>query len=290
MPTPSISLLSGHVRDLGGFRVRRALPSMQRRMVGPFIFWDHMGPVQLEPGRGVDVRPHPHINLATVTYLFEGEIVHKDSLGSDQTIRPGDVNWMTAGRGIVHSERTSAAQRKAGAAVHGIQSWVALPAEREETEPMFQHVAGKLLPELGLPGARLRVIAGTAFGATAPVNVLSPTFYVEAMLEVGAELALPDDYAERAAYVVEGAVECDGQVVEAATMAVAEGGAPVTIRARQPSRVMLLGGAPVGKRYIWWNFVSSSEERIERAKRAWKERAFPGVPGDDVDFIPLPET
>ena len=287
----SFTLIPGRPRDLGGFSVRRTLPSMQRRLVGPFIFWDHMGPVRLEPGHGMDVRPHPHINLATVTFLFEGEIVHKDSLGSDQSIRPGDVNWMTAGRGIVHSERTGAELRKAGPAVHGLQSWVALPTELEESEPSFQHVPGTLLPELGKPGARLRVIAGKAFGETSPVKVLSSLFYVEARLEAGAELALPDEYAERAAYVVEGAIECDGLRAEAGTMAVAEDGAkaPAPIRALESSRVMLLGGAPLGKRYIWWNFVSSSEERIDRAKRDWKEGAFPKVPGDDVEFIPLPE-
>jgi redox-sensitive bicupin YhaK (pirin superfamily) len=248
-----------------------------------------MGPARFAPGHGIDVRPHPHINLATVTYLFEGEIVHKDSLGSDRAICPGDVNWMTAGRGIVHSERTGPGVRKTGGAVHGIQSWVALPTELEEIEPAFQHVEGKFLPELERKGARLRVIAGTAFGATAPVKVMSPTFYVEARLDQGAELVLPDEYAERAVYVVEGSVECDGQAVEVATMAVAEDGMHATLRALQPSRLMLLGGAPVGKRHIWWNFVSSSEERIERAKREWKEGAFPKVPGDDVEFIPLPE-
>jgi len=286
---PVFSFIPARAHDLGGFSVRRALPTVQRRLVGPFIFWDHMGPVHLEPGHGMDVRPHPHIDLATVTYLFEGEIVHKDSLGSDQAIQPGDVNWMTAGRGIVHSERTGAERRKSGSSVHGIQSWVALPTELEESEPAFQHVAGKSLPEVGLPGARLRVIAGTAFGVASPVSVLSPLFYVEARLDAGAELPLPDEYAERAAYVVEGAIECDARRVETATMAVAEGGGPATLRALEPSRVMLLGGAPMGKRYIWWNFVSSSEERIERAKREWKERAYPRVPGDDVEFIPLPE-
>jgi redox-sensitive bicupin YhaK (pirin superfamily) len=285
----SILLLAGRPRDIGGFTVRRALPSMQRRLVGPFIFWDHFGPVKREPGHGMDVRPHPHINLATVTYLFEGEIVHKDSLGSDQSIRPGDVNWMNAGRGIVHSERTGAELRRAGAAMHGLQSWVALPTAMEESEPSFQHVVGKSLPELGKPGARLRVIAGTAFGVTSPVHVLSPLFYVDARLDAGAELALPDEYAERAAYVVEGAVECNEQPIGPQVMAVVDGSVRATLRARTDSRVMLLGGAPVGKRHIWWNFVSSSEERIERAKREWREGAFPRVPGDEVEFIPLPE-
>jgi redox-sensitive bicupin YhaK (pirin superfamily) len=286
---PMFSTVSARERDIGGFSVRRTLPATQRRLIGPFIFWDHLGPMRLEPGRGIDVRPHPHINLATVTYLFEGEMVHRDSLGSDQAIQAGDVNWMTAGSGIVHSERTAAELRKAGPAMHGIQSWVALPTEAEETEPAFQHVAGKLLPEVGLPGTRMRVIAGTAFGATSPVKVLSPMFYVEARLDEGAELALPDGYAERAAYVVEGAIECDGRRVEPATMAVAEGGEHATVRALRESRVMLLGGAPVGPRHIWWNFVSSSQERIEQAKRRWKDGGFPKVPGDDVEFVPLPE-
>jgi redox-sensitive bicupin YhaK (pirin superfamily) len=282
------SLIPARVRDIGGFTVHRSLPFARRRLVGPFIYWDHMGPVRLEPGHGMDIRPHPHINLATVTYLFEGEIVHKDSLGSDLAIHPGDVNLMTAGRGIVHSERSGAESRKAGAAVHGIQSWVALPTELEETEPAFQHVERRSLPELSLPGARLRVIAGEAFGATSPVKVLSPLFYVEARLDAGAELALPEEHAERAVYLVEGSVAVDGQPVEPEMMAVAETGARATVRALRDSRVMLLGGAPVGKRYIWWNFVSSSEERIERAKREWKAGEFPKVPGDDVEFVPLP--
>ncbi|HEY1696649.1 MAG TPA: pirin family protein [Polyangiaceae bacterium] len=285
------TFLAGRPRDLGGFSVRRTLPAMQRRMVGPFIFWDHMGPVRLEPGHGMDVRPHPHVNLATVTYLFDGEIVHKDSLGSDQPIRAGDVNWMTAGRGIAHSERTAAALRKSGPSVHGIQSWVALPTDQEETAPEFQHVDAKALPSVERPGARLRIIAGTAYGETSPVRVLSPTFYVEARLDAGAELHLPapGEHAERAAYVVEGTVAFEGTRAESGTMAIAGTGAAATFRAEGPSRVMLLGGAPLGKRYIWWNFVSSSEERIERAKREWKEGAFPRIPGDDVEFIPLPE-
>jgi redox-sensitive bicupin YhaK (pirin superfamily) len=262
---------------------------MRHRLVGPFIFWDHMGPTGLDPGQGMDVRPHPHIGLATVTYLFEGEIVHKDSLGSDQAIRPGDVNWMTAGRGIVHSERSGGEARKSGALVHGLQSWVALPTDCEEMEPAFEHVSATSVPELGLAGARLRVVAGTAFGETSPVKVLSPLFYVETRMDRGAELALPDEYGERAAYVVVGSIECSGQVAEAGTMAVAEGPGRRAIRAREDSCVILLGGAPlVGERHIWWNFVSSSEERIVRAKRDWKARAFPSVPGDETEFVPLP--
>jgi redox-sensitive bicupin YhaK (pirin superfamily) len=286
---PVFELLTGRSRDIGGFSVRRALPSMVRRMVGPFIFWDHMGPARFDPGQGIDVRPHPHINLATVTYLFDGAIVHKDSLGSDQAIRPGDVNWMTAGRGIAHSERTGPELRKHGSTVHGIQSWVALPAALEETAPAFQHVPAAALPEMGRPGVRLRVIAGTAYGATAPVSILSPTFYVDAQMDAGAELLLPEEYAERAAYVVDGAVACDDARIEAATMAVARTGVEARIQALEPSRVMLLGGAPLGPRHIWWNFVSSSEERIEQAKRDWKEERFPRIPGDDAERIPLPE-
>jgi redox-sensitive bicupin YhaK (pirin superfamily) len=285
---PTLTLLPARPRDLGGFTVHRALPAAQRRLVGPFIFWDHMGPTTLDKGRGLDVRPHPHIGLATVTYLFEGEIVHKDSLGSDLAIRPGDVNWMTAGRGIVHSERTGAELRKSGGPVHGLQTWVALPLEHEEAAPGFQHVESKALPELDLAGARLRVVAGTAFGATSPVTVASPTFYVDARLQAGATVSVPAEYAERAAYVVEGAIACDAEKVEALTMAVLADGARGEIRALRDSRVMLLGGDSLGTRHIWWNFVSSSTERIERAKLEWKEGAFPRVPGDDVEFIPLP--
>jgi redox-sensitive bicupin YhaK (pirin superfamily) len=285
-------VLRARPRDLGGFTVRRALPSPQRRLVGPFIFWDHMGPMQFEPGKGVGVRPHPHINLATVTYLFDGEIVHKDSLGSDQPIRPGAVNWMTAGSGIVHSERTapSALAASEGPRMHGIQSWVALPEADEETEPSFHHHAAETLPSLKLPGAELRVLAGTAYGKTSPVRTFSPMFYVEARLDAGADLALPDGYEERAAYVVEGAVTCDGERLDAGAMVIAKAASPARVHAAEASRVMLLGGAPLGGlRHIWWNFVSSSEARIERAKGDWKEGRFAKVPGDDQEFIPLPE-
>ena len=277
-------------RDLGGFTVRRVLPSGQRRLVGPFIFWDHMGPAALEPGRGLDVRPHPHINLATVTYLFDGEIVHRDSLGSHQAIRAGAVNWMTAGRGIVHSERTDGETRRAGSRIHGIQSWIALPKVNEETEPSFHHHPADTIPSVTRSGARLRVIAGAAYGATSPARVFSPMFYVGAVLDSGAEIALPDEYEERAVYVVEGAVSCDGVRIDSGSMLVARTNVSTVVRALEPARVMLLGGAPLdGERHIWWNFVSSSEERLERAKRDWKEGRFPKVPGDDAEFIPLPE-
>jgi redox-sensitive bicupin YhaK (pirin superfamily) len=293
----TIDLIAARPRDVGGFAVRRTLPSMKRRLVGPFIFWDHMGPARFEPGEGIDVRPHPHIELATVTYLFEGAIVHKDSLGSDQEIRPGDLNWMTAGRGIVHSERTGPETRRRGSAVHGIQSWVALPTAGELVDPSFQHVAAELVPEFALEGSIVRVLAGAAYGEESPVRVSSPMFYAEARLEAGAELALPspDEHAERAAYVVEGAVDFDGrrdERVEAGTMAVAGAGTEAALRALEPARVMILGGARLdGERHIWWNFVSSSPERIERAKRDWKERRFARIPGDDADadLVQLPE-
>jgi redox-sensitive bicupin YhaK (pirin superfamily) len=227
--------------------------------------------------------------LATVTYLFEGEIVHKDSLGSDQSIRPGAVNWMTAGRGIVHSERTGPEARLHGSRVHGIQSWVALPREHEETEPDFHHHPSADIPEVWQQGTRLRVIAGTAYGVTSPVHVFSPMFYVEAQLPADATLNLPEDYEERAAYVVEGSVSCGGETIAAGDMIVARPKEAVGMRALRPSRVMLIGGAPLdGQRHIWWNLVSSSEERIERAKRDWKAGLFPKVPGDEIEFIPLP--
>jgi redox-sensitive bicupin YhaK (pirin superfamily) len=277
-------------RDLGSFSVRRALPSAERRLVGPFIFFDHFGPVTLPPGQGMDVRPHPHINLATVTYLFDGEIVHRDSLGFEQVIRPGELNWMTAGRGIVHSERSSAETRKVGARAHGIQSWVALPKSHEEDLPSFHHHDGVALPMLDRGGAKLRVIAGTAYGASSPAIVHSPLFYVEAVFETKGELALPDEYAERAAYVVEGAVQSRAGRVEEGSMLVFGAGSPAVVTAEAPCHLMLLGGAPLdGERHVWWNFASSSKERIEKAKRDWKEGRFPKVPGDEREFIPLPE-
>jgi redox-sensitive bicupin YhaK (pirin superfamily) len=283
-------ILSSRLHDVGGFSVRRALPSREKRAVGPFVFWDHMGPVALDPGEGMDVRPHPHIGLATVTYLFDGEIIHKDSLGSDQAIVPGEINWMTAGRGIVHSERSGANTRRLGARVHGIQSWIALPASDEETEPGFHHHAAEALPAVEMPGARVRVLAGAAYGVSSPVRVFSPTLYVEAHLDAGAEIALPPDVEERAAYVVTGSVSCADQHAEEGEMVVFDPGKDARLLARSKAHVMLLGGAALdGPRHVWWNFVSSSRERIEQAKREWKERRFPNVPGDETEFIPLPE-
>lgn len=282
-------VIEGKVRDLGGFEVRRLLPSARQRMVGPIVFFDHMGPTQFAPGQGLDVRPHPHIGLATVTYLFEGEIMHRDSLGWVQAIRPGAVNWMTAGRGIVHSERTAAELRDSGSRLHGIQTWVALPAEHEEIEPSFHHHDADTLPVLERDGASLRLIAGAAFGARSPVLTFSPMFYLDAVLEQGARVAMPADYDERALYVAQGMVAVGSGRFSAGTLLVFEPGRPVDITAAEGSRAMLLGGAPMPEgRAIWWNFVSTSPQRIERAKADWKEGRFGQVPGE-TDFIPLPE-
>jgi hypothetical protein len=276
-------------RDLGeGFQVRRALPSMQRRMIGPFVFLDEMGPVRLAPETGLDVRPHPHIGLATVTYLFEGEILHQDSLGVRQPIKPGDVNWMIAGRGIVHSERTPAALRAQGPRVWGLQSWVALPQHDEELAPSFRHHPVEELPQASFGGARVRLIAGTFFGLRSPVRTLSPLFYAEARLDEGAELALAPEHEERGAYVVDGPVSVDGEEFPRGRLLVFRPAVRVVLRARTPARVMLLGGQTLGPRHLWWNFVSSSRERIEQAKQDWKAGRFGSVPGDS-EFIPLPE-
>lgn len=284
------TIIDARPRDLGGFKVGRLLPSAERRLVGPFIFFDHMGPAELGPGEGMDVRPHPHIGLATVTYLFEGEIVHRDSLGSHEPIRPGDVNWMTAGRGIVHSERTSTDLRRAGSKLDGLQLWVALPRKDEETAPQFHHHPAKTLPTLEREGAAIRVLAGTAYGETSPVRTFSSLFYLDVEMPAGCTLPLPGEHEERAAYVVKGAIVCGAEQAAPGRMLVFEPGADVVLHATSDARVVLLGGAPIdGKRHIWWNFVSSSKERIEQAKRDWKEQRFPKVPGDEIELIPLPE-
>ena len=289
MPGQVDQVLRAKPRDIGGFAVRRVLPAWPTQTVGPFIFFDHMGPAVLAPGEGLDVRPHPHIGLATVTYLFEGEILHRDSVGSVQAIRPGDVNWMTAGRGIVHSERTPPALRAAGARVHGIQTWVALPRAHEAAPPAFAHHAAATLPVVELPGITVRVIAGTALGARSPVEVFSATLYAAAELAPGARLVLPPEHEERAVYLVEGAASVAGVALEPGAMAVLASGADVEVRASAPSIVMLVGGAKMdGARFIWWNFVSSSRERIEQAKADWREDRFPSVPGE-TERIPLPE-
>lgn len=276
-------------KDLGGFTVRRILPFAKRRMVGPFIFLDHMGPAGFAPGEGMDVRPHPHIGLATVTYLFEGEIIHRDTLGSHRAITVGDVNWMTAGRGIAHSERTGSTERGRPHRMHGLQSWVALPKDAEECAPEFFHHPAATLPKLSLPGAALTIIAGEAFGKRAPVKTYSPVFYVEALMEKGASLTLPNDYSDRAAYIVSGDVHIAGERIAPLTLPVFHANESVTITADAPSRVMLLGGEPFPEaRHIWWNFVSSSEARLEQAKLDWKNGIFGTIPGDENEFIPLP--
>ena len=291
MTSITTHVLEGRPRDLGGFSVRRVLPAPGMQTVGPFIFFDHMGPATFAPGEGVDVRPHPHVGLATVTYLFDGAFMHRDSLGTAQLIRPGDVNWMVAGRGIAHSERTPPEAREApgGARIHGIQTWIALPREHEETMPSFEHHPAATLPEIRADGATVRLIAGAAWGQRAPASVFSPMFYAAVDLEAGAEALLPDDYAERAAYVVEGEVEAAGAHHGVGAMLVFGPDQRACVRAVGSSRVMLLGGAPLdGPRQIWWNFVSSSTERIERAKVDWQEDRFAAVPDDD-ERIPLPD-
>jgi len=283
-------LIEARPRDLGGSAVRRALPSVPRRLVGPFAFFDHMGPADLPAGSGIDVRPHPHIGLATVTYLFDGETDHRDSLGSFRTIRPGDVNWMVAGRGIVHSERSSPESRERGCRVHGIQSWVALPLEHELIEARFEHHPATTIPRVVLPGVTLSVIAGTAYGERSPVGVFSPTLYIHARIDAGAALPVDDAHAERAVYVVEGAVGCEGTSLESGTLAVLRGRTSVKLTAESTAHVLIVGGARLeGERHIEWNFVSSSKDRIEQAKRDWKEGRFPKVPGDEKEYIPLPE-
>jgi redox-sensitive bicupin YhaK (pirin superfamily) len=291
LPPGLETVLLPRTHDIGGFEVRRALPAQQRQMVGPFIFFDQMGPGEFLTGKGVDVRPHPHIGLSTITYLFEGEILHRDSLGTEQPIAPGDVNWMTAGRGIAHSERTAAARRTTPHRLSGIQSWVALPKAHEERAPDFAHHPGTTLPVIQDGGVRLRLVAGAAWGARAPVTVASELFYADAVLAPGAKLPLPE-HEERGAWVMEGAVEVAGQLFEAGRMLVFRAGDAVSVTAGpEGARLLLLGGAAMdGPRYLFWNFVSSSRERIEEAKRAWsRDRMGLVVPGDDKEWIPLPE-
>jgi redox-sensitive bicupin YhaK (pirin superfamily) len=276
-------------KDLGGFEVGRVLPFAAHRMVGPFVFFDHMGPVDFAPGipRSVDVRPHPHIGLSTITYLFAGEIMHRDSVGSEQPIRPGEVNWMTAGRGITHSERFEQA-RRFGGHMDGIQAWVALPAEDEEADPAFAHHDASELPEIESPGARMRLIAGSAWGVTAPVTTHSPMAYTHCTLEAGARLSIPVDYAERAVYVAGGVVEIDHQRFEAGRMIVLSPGVVGSVTALSPALLMLLAGDPVGERFVEWNFVSSSRERIRQAKADWAAGRMKLPDLDRDEWIPLP--
>lgn len=286
---PELTLVAP-TRDLGdGFTVRRALPSARRRMVGPFIFFDQMGPVAFRSGQGLDVRPHPHIGLATVTYLFEGEIVHRDSLGTVQRIRPGEVNWMTAGRGIAHSERTARERRVEGERLFGIQLWVALPKQHEEMEPSFAHTPEEALPVLEDRGVHLRVVLGSLHGRKSPVAILSEMFYAAATLDSGARLPFPAAYEERAAYVAEGGLRVGDDRFAPGTLLLFRRGDEVALEATAKSRVLLLGGAPAdGPRHIEWNFVSSSRERIAAAKDDWRKGRFAQVPGE-TEFIPLPD-
>ncbi|HTW36604.1 MAG TPA: pirin family protein [Rhizomicrobium sp.] len=276
--------------DVGGLMVGRVLPYVERRMVGPFIFLDHIGPATMPAGRALDVRPHPHIGLSTLTYLFDGEIFHRDNLGNAIEITPGGVNWMTAGRGIAHSERTSVDERKMAHNLHGLQCWVALPKSSEETAPEFFHYDASTIPTLKQDGAELRVIAGEAYGARAPVKVYSPLFYVDVRLKAGTVFALPNLHADQGLYVIDGAVEADGGRVDPRMMVVFNRGSKASVKALADSHVVLAGGEPFSEaRHIWWNFVSSSKDRIEQAKDDWRSGRFARIPGDDKEFIPLPE-
>lgn len=283
-----LQLVDARQRDLGGFVVRRVLPAAGRQMVGPFIFFDHMGPTQFEPGHGIDVRPHPHIALATVTYLFASSLEHRDSLGNVREIRPGDVNWMTAGRGIAHSERTPRLARAAGEQIHGIQSWVALPDGHEDGEPAFTHYPSSVIPQRVLDGVTLSVIAGDAFGLRSPVATAWPTLYAHVRLAPGAVLELPAEHEERAVYMVHGELAVDAGKIAEGQLATLAPGKKIRLRADGETRAMLLGGNRFPTpRHIWWNFVASSQDRIERAKQRWANHEFPPVPGE-TEFIPLP--
>ena len=285
-----MDVLKPHVRDLGGgLMVSRVLPGHPHQMIGPFIFFDQMGPITVAPEQNVDVRPHPHIGLATVTWLFEGEMVHRDSLGAVQPIAPGDVNWMTSGRGIVHSERGDPETRKSARRMHGIQTWVALPKAHEDAEPAFSHHPAATLPKFRLPGVEMRLIAGDAFGESSPVATLSRMFYLAAELGPGAALTLPAEHEERGVYLVQGNVLVSGNSLPEKHLAYLPAGQPVEVRAKAQSRLMLLGGDKMdGRRFIWWNFVAGSKQRIEDAKQRWREQRFAAVPGEQ-EFIPLPE-
>lgn len=283
------SILAPDIKEVDGLDVRRLLPSQACKTIGPFIFLDHLGPAVLPPGRGIDIRPHPHIGLATVTYLFEGHLMHRDSLGSVQRIMPGDMNWMIAGRGIVHSERTGAEERAAGHRMHGIQTWIALPKAHEQTEPQFTHYPKSSLPFITVPGVRMHLIAGRAFGTEAPTVTFSDMFYIFAEMSPGAEFEMRPEYPERGLYVVQGEIYVDNHPVAPHHLAVLAPDRAVRIRAAGDARIMLLGGAGLdGRRIIWWNFVASSRELIDDAKQRWRTGRFPSVPGE-TEFIPLPE-
>jgi len=275
-------------KDLGGFSVRRSLPTSARKMVGPWIFFDHMGPARFSAGEGIEVRPHPHVNMATVTYLFEGEILHRDSLGSLQAIHPGDINLMVAGRGIVHSERERPEMRAVPRTLHGLQLWLALPEQYEEVEPAFYHYPASEIPTATVNGVPVRVMMGRAYGVTSPVKVFAETLYVDAHLQPGQSLLLPEAE-ERAVYVAAGALKVGDSTLPEYSLAVFSSRGEVVLDALQEARITIIGGEKLGRRYVEWNFVSSRKERIEQAKADWKNGRFPKVPGDEVEFIPLPE-
>jgi redox-sensitive bicupin YhaK (pirin superfamily) len=282
-------VIEGRPRDLGSFSVRRTLPAPFRRSVGPFVFLDHMTPASFLPGSGLDVRPHPHIGLSTVTYLFEGEIIHRDSLGTLQPILPGAINWMTAGRGIVHSERTSAERRASGSRLHALQAWVALPRAFEEVEPSFIHHPASTIPHLEADGITVDVLVGAAFGATSPVTTYSDMFYVNATLAAAASIEVPPAYEQRAFYVIDGTIAHGADRYRTGQLVVLMPGVATVIRAETAAHLVMLGGAALdGERHIYWNFVSSSPERIEAAKQAWQDERFPLVPGDELERTPLP--
>jgi redox-sensitive bicupin YhaK (pirin superfamily) len=275
-------------KSLGGFSVRRALPFPGQRKVGPWIFFDHAGPANFSPGEGLDVRPHPHINLATVTYMFEGQFMHRYSLGNALAIKPGDINLMVAGKGIVHSERTPDELRASGSVLHALQLWLALPEADEETDPAFYHYDSSEIPATLVDGVRVRVMMGSAFGVTSPVKTFAETLYFEAHMEAGQSLSLPPAE-ERAIYVAAGSIDLNGTAVREHSMAVLDSSPTLTITASADSRIALIGGESLGERYIDWNFVSSRKERIQQARQDWKEGRFAKVPGDEEEFIPLPE-
>lgn len=287
-PMPWVSLvIQPRVAELGGFAVRRALPTREKRMVGPWIFFDEMGPVDFAPGQGVNVAPHPHIGLATVTYLFDGEILHRDSLGSEQVIRPGDVNLMVAGRGVVHSERERPEITNQAHSVHGLQLWLALPESEEMADPAFYHVAGIDLPTVAVDGVKLRVLMGSAYGVQSPVPVFSPTLYFEAWLNPGQELQLPLAQ-ERAVYVVSGELDAGGHELSAQTLTVLGDDSELRLRALGAAKIVVIGGDSLGSRYINWNFVATDKARIEQARADWKAQRFDKVPGDETEYVPLP--
>jgi redox-sensitive bicupin YhaK (pirin superfamily) len=286
---PICQLLNPEVKDLGGFVARRSLPYPGRQTVGPFIFFDHLGPATFPPGQGIDVRPHPHINLATVTFLFEGALLHRDSLGSIQEIKPGAVNWMTAGTGIVHSERSPDLECQSLSTIHGIQTWVALPTEYEESDPWFCHYPAETLPTWQNDGASITLIAGEFMGRTSPVQVFSPILYLDVILAAGTGFTLPAEYSEQALYAIDEGLTLDDQPLPQHQLAILEPGQPVKLSAANSARLIVIGGEPIGKRYKWWNFVSSRPERIEAAKLTWRNQEFDIVP-TETEFIPLPAT